>query len=76
MDWLRVWGVRSRSQDGGGMADESPSVPSTPESALPVVCSICGNPVLLVSAVTDADGKSVHEECYVASLGQRPLRGA
>jgi hypothetical protein len=36
-------------------------------------CSICNKPVDLETAKTDADGKTVHGECYVAAMGlKRP----
>jgi len=32
------------------------------------LCGICNKPVDLEIAVTDQDGKPVHEECYVLKL--------
>ena len=32
------------------------------------LCNICNKPLELDVAVTDRDGKAVHEECYVLRL--------
>jgi hypothetical protein len=32
----------------------------------PPLCNICNKPLDLKIAVTDQDGKPIHEECYVA----------
>jgi hypothetical protein len=37
-------------------------------SRKPPLCSICNKPLDLKIAVTDQDGKPVHEECYVLKL--------
>jgi hypothetical protein len=34
-------------------------------------CSICGKPVDLCTALTDDDGRTVHEECYALGKEQR-----
>ena len=31
-------------------------------------CSICNEPVELITAKTDEDGKAVHEDCYVQRM--------
>lgn len=35
-------------------------------------CHICQQPVELATAKADENGKSVHEECYVAALSGKP----
>jgi hypothetical protein len=35
---------------------------------LTLKCTICGQPVALETAHTDANGKALHEECYVAEV--------
>ena len=37
------------------------------ESAI-LNCVICGNPASVEDAKTDANGKAVHQECFIASL--------
>lgn len=32
------------------------------------ICPICNEPVQLTTAVTNEDGKAVHEECYVETV--------
>jgi hypothetical protein len=38
------------------------------------ICSICNKPVEPDIAVTDQDGKPVHEECYVLKLRQEDAK--
>jgi hypothetical protein len=38
------------------------------------ICSICNKPVEPDIAVTDQDGKPVHEECYVLKLRQEDTK--
>jgi hypothetical protein len=45
----------------------------TPEPQLPL-CSICNKPVDLQIAITDQDGKPVHEECYVRKVRQQDAK--
>lgn len=33
-----------------------------------VLCRICGKPVSLSDARTDADGKAIHEDCYALKI--------
>jgi hypothetical protein len=40
----------------------------------PPLCSICNKPVDLDIAVTDQDGKPVHEECYVLKMRLKEAR--
>jgi hypothetical protein len=44
----------------------------------PLICSICNKPVDLMIALTDQDGKAVHEECYVRKMrlkdAEKPYR--
>jgi hypothetical protein len=37
-------------------------------SRKPPLCSICNKPLDPKTAVTDQDGKPVHEDCYVLKL--------
>jgi hypothetical protein len=32
------------------------------------MCPICGEPVRLEEAMTDEDGRAIHEDCYVVNL--------
>jgi hypothetical protein len=32
------------------------------------ICPVCSEPVQLTSAVTNEEGKAVHEECYVETV--------
>ena len=40
----------------------------------PQICSICNKPVQPDIAVTDQDGKPVHEECYVRKVRQEDAK--
>jgi|HubBroStandDraft_6_1064221.scaffolds.fasta_scaffold785987_2 hypothetical protein len=40
----------------------------------PPLCGICNKPVELDIAVTDQDGKPVHEECYVLKVRQEDAK--
>jgi hypothetical protein len=40
----------------------------------PQICSICNKPVEPTIAVTDQDGKPVHEECYVLKVRQEDAK--
>jgi hypothetical protein len=40
----------------------------------PTLCNICNKPLDLKIAVTDQDGKPVHEECYVLKLRQEDAK--
>ena len=37
-------------------------------SVTPPVCSICHKPVKLETSKTDAQGRAIHEECYVQAV--------
>jgi len=37
-----------------------------------LTCSLCGKPVSLEDAKTDAVGKAVHEDCYTGLITNRP----
>jgi hypothetical protein len=37
-------------------------------------CHICQQPVELATAKADENGKSVHEECYVAAVSGKPTK--
>ncbi len=46
---------------------------------LKVICAVCGLPVNLETAKTDAQGKPVHEDCYTRQVLQakrKPVSGA
>jgi hypothetical protein len=38
------------------------------------VCSLCNEAVEIETAKTDADGKAIHEECYLAGLSKQTSR--
>ena len=40
----------------------------------PQTCNICNKPVEPAVAVTDQDGKPVHEECYVLKMRLKEAR--
>jgi len=50
----------------------STSFPPLPDDKVPkkesFVCLICGKPVPVENAKTDADGQSVHEDCYTLKV--------
>lgn len=41
-----------------------------------VLCRICGKPVSLSDARTDADGKAIHEDCYALKIKFEQASGA
>jgi hypothetical protein len=40
------------------------------------VCHLCNEPVEINTAKTDADGKAIHEDCYIKSLNSPPKSSA
>jgi hypothetical protein len=46
--------------------------PPAETASLPaLICRICGKPLAIESAKTDAEGKAVHEACYVGRLTEQ-----
>ena len=45
--------------------------PAETASVPTLICRICGKPLAIESAKTDAEGKAVHEACYVGRLTEQ-----
>ena len=70
-----TFATRNGVSQGYGSAEVIPmstSFPTLPNDKAPkkesFVCLICGKPVPVESAKTDADGQAVHEDCYALKL--------
>jgi hypothetical protein len=62
---LQKFNLRTKLKTGGLLSPaETASLPA-------VVCHICGKPLAIESAKTDAEGKAVHEACYVGRLTEQ-----
>ncbi|HTS36974.1 MAG TPA: hypothetical protein VMH04_14975 [Candidatus Solibacter sp.] len=50
------------------MSTPFPRFPSNNAPASNLSCRICGKPLAINAAKTDADGKAIHEDCYVLKV--------
>jgi len=51
-----------------GFAEKQKSAPMLPGASPILKCNMCGKPVAVEAAKTDARGQAIHEECCVASV--------